>query len=164
MAAQFAIIPDYLLTEASPAALRVYMALALRADHKTGQCWPSRATVARMLNVSPRTVTRSIQSLIELGAIQVEPRFDQAGDQTSNLYTLPFAISRRGGVTPMSRGGVTDVTTGRATDVQGVGSPMSTNPDSSELEPIDPEVANAFPREEGETIGAWLIRIASLRE
>lgn len=160
MAAQFAIIPDYLI-EASPAALRVYFYLALRADHRTGQCWPSRATIGKALNVSSRTVTRAIQTLVELGALEVQVRVTDAGDQTSNLYTLPFALSRQRGWTSVSRGGVTYDPTGSDTGVQGVVSPVSTNPDSSS-EPIDPEMLNAFPREEGESIGAYLVRIANL--
>lgn len=160
MAAQFAIIPDYLI-EASPAALRVYFYLALRADHKTGQCWPSQATIGNALEISDRTVRRALQILVDMGAIEVDRRFNAAGDQTSNMYTLPFAISRGRGRTPVSRGGGQPRTHRVDTPVQEVGSPMSTNPDSSS-DSIDPEVLKALPREEGETMGAYLSRLANL--
>jgi DNA-binding transcriptional ArsR family regulator len=159
MAAQFAIIPDYLI-EASPAALRVYFYLALRADHKSGQCWPSQATIGEALDVSDRTVRRALQILLEMGALEVNRRFTDAGDQTSNLYTLPFAISRGRGRTPVSRGGGHPRPHRVDTSVREVGSPVSDNPDSSS-EPIDPEALNALPREEGEPWGTYLIRLAA---
>lgn len=162
MAAQFAIIPDYLI-EASPAALRVYFYLALRADHKTGQCWPSRATIGNALNVSPQTVDRAIKTLAGMGALIVEHRLDSAGDWTSNLYTLPFAISRRGVAPPVVPPSPTPGATGSPTSDQGVAPPVSNDPDSYS-EPIDPEALNALPREEGEPWKHYLIRIAALGE
>lgn len=97
-AGQFAIVPAYLV--AAPAAdLKVYLVLALHVDYDTGVCWPSRQTIATEAGVSLSTVKRSLARLAQLGAIEIEHRRDAAGDATSNLYRLPYAINRRGRAT-----------------------------------------------------------------
>lgn len=95
---QFAIVPAYMVS-AAHADLKVYMVLALHVDYDTGVCWPSRQTIATEAGVSLSTVKRSLARLAALGAIEVEHRRTDHGDSTSNLYRLPYAINRRGGVT-----------------------------------------------------------------
>ncbi len=95
--AGFGIIPRYMLT-AQPSAVKVYLSLALHVDWDTGVCWPSRATICDEAGVSLSTCKRALKDLEKIGAIQIEARFDDAGDSTSNLYRLPFAVNRRGGV------------------------------------------------------------------
>lgn len=99
----FAILPGYLALEANPTALKIYAALALRVDHRTGLCYPTHAQIAEDTGVSTRTVIRALNELIRLGAIERNHRVNEAGDQTSNLYRLPFAVNRRArGVTPVT--------------------------------------------------------------
>jgi len=100
--AGFAIIPRHLLG-VQPVDLKVYMALALYVDWDTGECWPSRQTLAADAGVSLSTVKRSLKALVAYGAVLVHPRKDPAGDATSNLYVMPFVINQRAA----SRGGVT---------------------------------------------------------
>jgi DNA-binding transcriptional MocR family regulator len=161
MVAQFAIIPDYLLTEASPAALRVYMALALRVDHKTGLCWPSRASIARTLDVSLNTVDRALRSLEQLGAIETSHRLNDAGDWTSNIYRLPFAITRRV-PPPMGTPLPTHGPTGTPTHGETVPPPVGDYLYSSDLEPIDPEdlLKQTPPRADKEPWAKYLARLA----
>jgi DNA-binding transcriptional MocR family regulator len=99
--AGFAIIPRHLLAM-QPVEVKVYMALALYVNWDTGECWPSRQTLAHDAGVSLSTVKRAIKALVAYGAIQSHPRRDPAGDSTSNLYVMPFVINQRA-----SRGGVT---------------------------------------------------------
>lgn len=91
----FAITPGYLARQASPTALKVYVALALRANHETGECWPSHALIAEDTGVSVRTVIRALNELVTIGAVERTHRKGETGDQTSNLYRLPFAVNRR---------------------------------------------------------------------
>jgi len=100
--AGFAIIPRHLLG-VQPVEVKVYMALALYVDWDSGECWPSRQTLANDAGVSLSTVKRALHALVKYGAIEVHPRNDPAGDSTSNLYVMPFVINQRAA----SRGGVT---------------------------------------------------------
>lgn len=125
-AGQFAIVPAYLVA-ASAADLKVYLVLALHVDYDTGVCWPSRQTIATEAGVSLSTVKRSLARLAQIGAIEIEHRRDAAGDSTSNLYRLPYAINRRGGgVThdptqgrQRTQGGVTREPQSRLNDQEG---------------------------------------------
>jgi len=55
-----------------PSGIAVYNALASFADSKTQICFPTRKTIARVLGLSRKTVTRKIRMLQELGLISVE--------------------------------------------------------------------------------------------
>lgn len=152
MVAQFAIVPKFLL-DASPVAVKVYLALSLRADHDTGVCWPSRSLIAQDIGMSVPTVKRGIKELVACGAISVQSRVDDAGDWTSNLYTLPFAISRRGGVTREP--------TRSVTREPRVGSPVVRNPDPSEPEPSEETFIPKVPkRKKGEPMRGYIARIS----
>lgn len=124
----FAITPGYLARQASPTALKVYVALALRANHETGECWPSHALIAEDTGVTVRTVIRALNELVSIGAIERTRRWDEAGDPATNLYRLPFAVNRRAG------GVVTDLSRGSDTDVTRVVTQMSHKLDPIELE------------------------------
>ncbi len=117
--AGFAILPRHLLA-VQPVEVKVYMALALYVDWDTGECWPSRATLAEDAGVSLSTVKRALKALVKYGAVQVHPRNDPAGDSTSNLYVMPFVINQR-------RGGSTDdPTSGHGRPHRGVmGDPLT---------------------------------------
>src|SRR5213082_3899464 len=76
----------------------IYTALARYADRKTGECWPAIAKIERVLGLARSTVKVYLHKLEALGLIEIEERWDEAGDRTTNLYTLldcsPAAIAR----------------------------------------------------------------------
>jgi DNA-binding MarR family transcriptional regulator len=76
----------------------IYAALARYADRKTGECWPAIAKIERVLGLARSTVKVYLHKLEALGLIEIEERWDAAGDRTTNLYTLldasPAAIAR----------------------------------------------------------------------
>ena len=76
----------------------VYAALARYADRTTGECWPGIAKLERVLNMARSTVKVYLHKLEAAGLITIEKRWDDAGDPTTNLYTLldpsPAAIAR----------------------------------------------------------------------
>lgn len=66
----------------------VYVVLQRYADRTTGQCWPSVATIARLLRLSKNCVKKYLHLLARLGLITIAPRATAAGDPSSNLYTV----------------------------------------------------------------------------
>jgi DNA-binding MarR family transcriptional regulator len=76
----------------------IYTALARYADRQTGECWPAIAKIERVLGLARSTVKVYLHKLEALGLIEIEERWDAAGDRTTNLYTLldasPAAIAR----------------------------------------------------------------------
>src|SRR5690242_19769544 len=76
----------------------VYNVLARHADHTTGECWPSIPRIARTLALCQATVKKYLHRLAIVGLITITPRRDEAGDPTSNLYTLcdPASPARSG--------------------------------------------------------------------
>jgi len=146
-AAQFSIVPQFVWQGCQPSEVKVYCALASRVDWTTGVCWPSHQTIANDSGVSTSTVKRALKTLVAIGAVEVEHRRDPAGDLTTNLYRLPFAINRRGGgVTsePTSghgrpRGGVTsDLQNKTHLTREGLTQPKN-DPDACQHLPVDPE-------------------------
>ncbi len=120
--AGFAILPRHLLA-VQPVEVKVYMALALYVNWDTGECWPSRATLAHDAGVSLSTVKRALKALVKYGAVQVHPRNDPAGDSTSNLYVMPFVINQRSAAGGGSTG---DPTSGHGRPHRGVmGDPLT---------------------------------------
>ena len=68
-------------------ALCIYIYLRDRGDSE-GACWPGVRTIAKELNLSPRTVQRALRDLERLGLIQSQPRYRENGSCTSNRYLL----------------------------------------------------------------------------
>lgn len=66
------------------------LALADNADDH-GYCWPKMRTIAAKCCTSERTIQRTIKSLLNTGLLNKEARFDGAGRQVSNSYTLALA-------------------------------------------------------------------------
>lgn len=101
----FAMVPEWLLDESgvSDGAIRLYAVLARHADKATGEAVPSRGKLATRLGCSVDTIDRRTKELTDAGALAVSPRRDDAGDRTSNLYTL-FRV-RLGGRTDAATGG-----------------------------------------------------------
>lgn len=87
----FVIVPDWvLMLPISATSLRVYCVIRRHADARTGQCFPTRRTVATKARCSVASVDRSVKELVACGAILAERRKNKAGDWTSNLYTVLF--------------------------------------------------------------------------
>ena len=77
----------------------VYAALARYADAKTGECWPAIARIERVLSLARSTVKIYLRKLEDAGLIEIEERWAEPGDHTSNLYSLlptdPVAVAKR---------------------------------------------------------------------
>ena len=85
----FAVIPEWILDlPITASAVRVYCCLRRYADNKTGQCFPSRRTLATRGRMSVATLDRALKELVVHGAIKQSKRKNAAGDWTSNLYTV----------------------------------------------------------------------------
>ena len=85
----FAMIPEWVLhSQISATAIRLYAVLRRRADKNTSQCYPTRKSLAKDLQVgSLSTVDRAMKELIGVGAVKVIHR--KNGDEyTSNIYTV----------------------------------------------------------------------------
>ena len=50
--------------------------------------WPSKAKLAAALDVDPRTIQRSVQSMEKMGYVKRIARKAEAGDNLSNMYNL----------------------------------------------------------------------------
>jgi ribosomal protein S10 len=99
----FAIVPEYVLfSSVSPNAVRLFAVLN-RYANKRGQAWPSRKTLAQLIDVSVATIDRAKDELVELGALTVENRQGPNGDPTTNIYTLVMSSPMRKG-TPTREG------------------------------------------------------------
>jgi hypothetical protein len=85
----FAIIPEWVLAlPVSANAIRTYCVLRRFSDNTTGECYPSRKTIAMKARLSVSTLDRAITELVDNGAITVVPRKNASGDWSSNLYTV----------------------------------------------------------------------------
>lgn len=85
----FAVLPEWVLyLPISANAVRVYCVLRRYADNTTGECFPSRKTVAMKARISMQTLDRCIKELVDHGALKVQQRKNAAGDWSSNLYTV----------------------------------------------------------------------------
>jgi hypothetical protein len=84
----FAIVPEYVLyAPISSNAVRLY-AILNRFANSQGRAWPSRKTLADLMQCSTATIDRAKDELVEIDALTVEHRTGPAGDPSSNLYTL----------------------------------------------------------------------------
>ena len=85
----FAIIPEWVLySGVSPHAIKLYCVLARYADKDTGNCFPSRSTIADKADFSERTISKATAELVLIGALMVKRRFSEDGGYMSNLYTV----------------------------------------------------------------------------
>jgi hypothetical protein len=81
------LIDDY-AADIGALGVAVYAVLQRYADRATGQCWPSVATIARLLRLSKNCVKKYLHLLARHGLITIAPRATAEGDPTSNLYTV----------------------------------------------------------------------------
>lgn len=123
MSVHFARVPEWLLEAdaVSHGAVRLYAILdrGCGKDHTT---FPSRTRLAAKMRCNRTTVDRFIAELVEVGAITVRKRWDDAGDPATNLYYLVARAqlpSRTDATTPTQGcddGGRADATRGSRTD------------------------------------------------
>ena len=101
----------------------ILLALAFRANEKTGGCWPSLTTIAHDSGVTRRTVTRRLPCIAAAGEIIIthdgESRWTNGGKQASNRYTI--TIEGRDTVTPPCAKVGTESPQGRDTQSPKVG-------------------------------------------
>lgn len=101
----------------------VLIILAEYADSDTGQCYPSRDTVARKAMVAPDTVTRICASLRDKGLISLQPRYRENGSRTSNSVIVFPPKSVVDAPTPPDAGSGTPPTQDRGAPDAGSGGP-----------------------------------------
>ena len=65
----------------------ILFALADKANNK-GNCWPGIKSIAKIANVSERTVKDYLKVFTKIGLILIEPRHTANGRQTSNNYHI----------------------------------------------------------------------------
>jgi len=82
------ILIDTYAAEMGAIGVAIYAVLQRYADRTTGQCWPSVATIARLLRLSKNCVKKYLHLLARCGLITIAPRAMAEGDPTSNLYTV----------------------------------------------------------------------------
>ena len=68
--------------------LLCYMVLCRFANNKSGECFPSYKTIAEKMRVGVSTAMKAIKSLADKGVIEITSRKNEAGGDTSNLYTI----------------------------------------------------------------------------
>ena len=101
---RFSIVPEWVLdADIGDCALRLY-AVLLRYGNTTGARMPARTTLAaRLHKKSTDTVDRALAELVQLGAVQVEPRW--AGRQRlTNRYRIHTSRPSRNGPVPPATG------------------------------------------------------------
>jgi hypothetical protein len=77
-------------------AVAVYCALCSFTNNDSQDCFPSHATLCTLLGISEPTLRTALDKLIEYGLIEVDARFGDNGQQTSNLYTLMNITGKTG--------------------------------------------------------------------
>jgi hypothetical protein len=103
---RFEMLPHWLLDKASSREIHLYILLKRYAGEDQ-KCYPSRTTLARQMGATVKTVTRLIEGLVDHGAVTVTPRFDENGQQRSNLYWVRFySPEEEGGTLETPPGGV----------------------------------------------------------
>ncbi len=82
-----------------PESVRAFprLLLLLMADYanEQGVCWPSIRRLSEEMSCTTRTVQRSIEALVEQGAMTVVARKTPAGRQTSNFYRLAMGVTQQ---------------------------------------------------------------------
>ena len=88
----FTLPNEIFLLKLPPSAFMVYAYLLLIEDRKTHTCHPSYNIIAAATGISKNTAMKSIDTLLEMGLIAVEPSsyFDKRGMKWTgnNLYTI----------------------------------------------------------------------------
>lgn len=127
----FAIVPEWVIYNASPRALQVYCILRRHADYtqSDAETFISRRKMADIAQCHVGTIDRAVADLVALRALDVVPRYAD-GRQTSNLYTVR---THRGVSTDAAPGVRTDAADGVSTDAEGYTESQTTESQKTEL-------------------------------
>lgn len=149
----FSIVPEWLIdAPVSDRAVRLYATLARHAD-KQSRAWPRRKVLADRMRCAPASIDRAVLELRQVGAIEVQHRFDEGG-QRSNSYVIRRVPASTGEDTPPHHGGGAI-----GTDEDG---PLFTgdeqNESPSEREPLNEKNPSSAqgPSEVQQVFAAWL--------
>lgn len=152
----FAIVPVWVIeSPLSDRAVRLYAYLARKADNETGQCWPSRPTMAKVLGCSVDTLDRAVAELVSAGAVTKGERRDAKGEQTSNLYTVR-RLDPQGGRTHAA-GGVAAPTRGGSRTDAALSRPSELDQEPAAAAASSPR-RRSDPRADAVTTAWWLTR------
>jgi hypothetical protein len=75
----------------------VYSAIKRHLNQKTGDCFPSYATIARKVGIDRGTVIRYVKKLKALNLVDPQLRFKEDGSPTSNQYNFSPADENSSG-------------------------------------------------------------------
>jgi hypothetical protein len=81
-------IIDDLASQIGIYGLGIYVAIKRHLNQKTGDCYPSYATIARKLGIDRSTVIRYVKKLKALNILSPLLRFKEDGSPTSNQYNF----------------------------------------------------------------------------
>jgi Helix-turn-helix domain len=124
---------DQLTQAVNAYGVAIYLILLRHRNHKTGQCHPKHRTIAKKLKISESTVKRSLPGVLNAMGITSEPRYDAAGDRTSNQYTFPTPGVQTAGPAPEKGGGFPQTPPPGPTDPTG-GVPQTSELDNPQIE------------------------------
>lgn len=86
---RFALVPEWVLDSgAKPRALQLYAVLALHANYRSGESMPARRTLGKRCGCGVDSIDKALRELARLGLVDVEQRFAESGDQTTNRYRV----------------------------------------------------------------------------
>lgn len=133
---RFALVPEWVLTlDVSDKAIRLYALLAVRwADRTTGECWPTRKTIADALGCSTHTVTRATSELEDAGALSVVRRRRDDGNNEPNIYVVHRVPGSKNAPTPGSKNAPTPGYKNAPTGVHGCAPNQNQEPKPVELD------------------------------
>jgi hypothetical protein len=114
---KYAIVPKWVSeSDLSDRAIRLYVILANHANNTSRHSHHGRKRLAEECRCSESSLDRAMKELVAHGAVVVKPRYDEAGDRTSNDYWVPIdPPSGVGGSEVDGTGGVRDDATGGVT-------------------------------------------------
>lgn len=80
----YTLIPNHIIAhvakEARPSAFVVYTLLRSYRNNGSGKAWPGRARIAEMAGLSVATVSRAIEELASIGAVEIRRRFGTSSE------------------------------------------------------------------------------------
>ena len=79
----------------SSADVLVYISLCRYYNPEKNQCWPSMATIAKVIGSSRKNIGRSLNTLCHSGMIVREKTRSKDGDFDRNIYYLPHLVSHQ---------------------------------------------------------------------
>ena len=86
---RFGRVPEWLLdSDVSAQAIRLFALLTRYADHREGTGHARRKALAERMRCSVNTLDRTIQELVEVGAVEVVPHYAADGRRMENDYSL----------------------------------------------------------------------------